>query len=171
MDDDAYSIIGALLARDEVYLIHHETMDNDWMVIWDVPRSESDLPRSVHFAKRRDWIASELPGAHLSTLTDFQERNQHPVPIDRDRLPSQVGWVSDTRFLRSCQALAAKSEITLTTGIAFSQVGFSADRNQALVRADSESCKYKLMGMGYYFLFTRDKGEWKKVDQTMAWIS
>lgn len=158
MDDDAYSIIDALLARNEVYLVHHQTMDNDWMVIGHVPRREAHLPPEVHLARHRDWIASELPAVHLSTLTDFQERNQQAVPIDRDRLPPQVAWVTDTRLLRDCQALAAKSDIPLTIGTAFSRVGFSADRNQALVRADCESCKYELMGMGYYFLFSREGG-------------
>lgn len=126
-------------------------------------------------AQSLDYIKSGLPSASKETLNSFVDRNKESTQLAPDmQLDMEYVLLShDERQNIFTQADGWDTFYEKYPGsggyTSLSRVGFNDTLDQAVVYAGNMAGP--LMGAGFYYLLEKQGGEWRIIEQVMAWIS
>lgn len=122
-----------------------------------------------------DYIKSGLPSASKETLNSFIDRNEKPAPLSPDmQLESEYVLISademQTIFHQADGWDTFYKKYPGSGGYTvLSRVGFNDTLDQAMLYVGNMAGP--LMGAGFYYLLEKKGGEWRVIEQVMAWIS
>ena len=126
-------------------------------------------------AQSLDYIKSGLPSASKETLNSFIDRNQEHTQLSPDmQLDVEYVLLSDDEqksIFTQAEGWDTFYEKYPGSGgyTSLSRVGFNDELDQAVVYAGNMAGP--LMGAGFYYLLEKKDGEWRIIEQVMAWIS
>lgn len=122
-----------------------------------------------------NYLELELAGVTPELLQDFADQNQETRALERAfNLSVDYVFISLAEQQELFSTDTGWSEFydkyPTSSGILYlSRVGFSAQRDQALVYVGHQS-DYRL-GVGFYYLLTQRDGAWTIDDEVFAWVS
>ena len=145
------------------------------------PASNDEAPdEKVEDMRRQmdEYAIKELPELKRETIDDFHAKAKQCSPFRKQLdIPIKYTLVS----AKDLESLFPKGEFDRawrrfyskypnSSGIiSFSNVGFNAEMNQALV-STGRGCG-GLCGAGHYVLLSKDDGKWNVKSKTMTWVS
>lgn len=124
----------------------------------------TDLPRN----KRK-----KLSQLKSSTLNDYRLRNRKSLELENNfDTNANIHLISDN-FPNFSVIGTDYGEFVKKSGaeygIAFSRVGFNKKKNQALLHIHFKSISIEKYAFGYYFLFSKENGNWDIKQIVRSW--
>ena len=122
-----------------------------------------------------DYLKSSMEELSRETLNSFIERNETPSSLSADMdlrveyvLLNERELAEITRQPNWPEVMAEKYSGSVGYTV-FSHVGFNRSLDQAVLYVGDVAGP--LMGAGFYYLLEKQNGEWKIIQEIMAWIS
>lgn len=132
------------------------------------------LDHDTDFSQIPEHRKRQLSGLQASTLRNYRQRNKTPVALEAGRFTSRktvrIIPESYVTFMRSGAAhedFVRKSGAEF--GVALSRVGFNEEKNQALLHVNFRNIDDPKYAFGYYFLYSKVKGEWLLKQYGISW--
>jgi hypothetical protein len=113
------------------------------------------------FGVDQDFFKKEFPDIQFDTLENYIERNRKPPMMTEPPIGFDFQVVNKTDVKQRLERESQYYE--------FSRVGFSKDRQQALVYFE-DNCKAQC-GKGSYYILKKEGNSWKVAKESEAWMS